>query len=319
MTQPLDLYVTLSTFADVDPEPLRILEASGLRFGVNRTGNRPTAQKVMESSGGAKALVAGVEEYDGSILAQLHQKGLRCISRCGVGTENIDRQSAERLGIAILNTPDEPVQAVAEHTLCLMLALLRHLPDLDHDTKAGSWKRHTGNLMQGKVVGLVGYGRIGKKVACLLRPFGVEILAYDPAVLVERPTVKIENLDELLAKVDIVSLHCPPGTVFIGQQEFLKMKKGSWLINTARGDLVNDGALAEALHSGHLAGAALDVFPQEPYSGVLLSNEKVILTPHQATLTQETRLAMEIAATQNAIKFIKKKSKHTKRQSHEKN
>jgi len=299
-----DIYVTLSTFGESGSEPIRLLERSGLKFGINQTGKRPSAQEVLRNCCEAKVLIAGVEMYNQENLS--HFKQLQCISRCGVGTENIDKVAAESLGIKILNTPDEPVQAVAEHTVTLMLALLRKLPALDRDTKAGKWKRHTGNLLQGKVVGLVGYGRIGKRVACLLHPFETEILAYDPAVLVERPIVKMENVDELLAKADIVSLHCSAGTAFIGQQEFLKMKKGAWLINTARGDLVDDGALAEALESGQLAGAALDVFPQEPYSGVLLSNEKVILTPHQATLTQETRLAMEIAATQNAIKFIKK-------------
>jgi D-3-phosphoglycerate dehydrogenase len=297
-----DIYITLSTFGESGPEPVRLLERSGLRFGVNQTGKRPTAQEVLQNCCEAKVLIAGVEEYRAEDLSNF--KRLKCISRCGVGTENIDKVAAEKLGINILNTPDEPVQAVAEHTVTLMLALLRKLPALDRDTKAGKWKRHTGNLLQGKVVGLVGYGRIGKKVAYLLRPFGVEILAYDPAALVERPTEKMQNVDELLTKADIVSLHCSPGTVLIGRQEFLKMKKGSWLINTARGDLVDDHALAEALDSGQLAGAALDVFPHEPYSGVLLSSRKVILTPHQATLTQETRLSMEIAATQNAIDFV---------------
>ena len=297
-----DIYVTLSTFGESGSEPIRLLKSSGFKFGVNQTGKRPSAQEVLQNCCEAKVLIAGVEEYGAGDLSNF--KRLKCISRCGVGTENIDKVAAEKLGVIILNTPNEPVQAVAEHTVMLMLALLRKILDLDRDTKAGSWKRHTGNLLQGKVVGLVGYGRIGKKVACLLRPFGVEILAYDPAALVERPTVKIKDLDELLAKADIVSLHCPPETVFIGRQEFLKMKKGSWLINTARGDLLDDHALAEVLELRHLAGAALDVFPQEPYSGVLLSNEKVILTPHQATLTKETRLAMEVAATQNAIDFI---------------
>ena len=297
-----DIYVTLSTFGESGSEPIRLLKSSGFKFGVNQTGKRPSAQEVLQNCCEAKVLIAGVEEYGAGDLSNF--KRLKCISRCGVGTENIDKVAAEKLGINILNTPDEPVQAVAEHTVTLMLALLRKLPALDRDTKAGKWKRHTGNLLQGKVVGLVGYGRIGKKVACLIHPFGIEILAYDPAALAEEPTVKMKNMDELLAKADIVSLHCPPGKAFISRQEFKKMKKGSWLINTARGDLVDDCALAEALESGQLAGAALDVFPQEPYSGVLLSNEKVILTPHQATLTKETRLAMEVAATQNAIDFI---------------
>jgi D-3-phosphoglycerate dehydrogenase len=306
MSQKLDLYVTLSTFAEVDREPLRVLEASGLRFGVNQTGKRPTAWEVMESSQGAKALVAGVEQYDATTLAQFHQRGLRCISRCGVGTENIDRHAAASLGIVILNTPDEPVQAVAEHALCLMLALLRRLLDLDRDTKAGKWKRHTGNLLQGKIVGLIGYGRIGKRTGELARAFGASLLVLDPQFI---PTEGIEqamDLKSLLERADIVSLHCPPGTVRLGATELDSMVEGAWLINTARGGLVDEEALGKALDRNHLAGAALDVFSQEPYTGPLLKNQRVILTPHQATLTKETRLAMEIAATQNAIEFVRK-------------
>jgi len=305
MSQKLDLYVTLSTFAEVDREPLRVLEASGLRFGVNRTGKRPTAHEVMESSQGAKALVAGVEEYDATILGQFHQKGLRCISRCGVGTENIDGQAAERLGIAILNTPDEPVQAVAEHVLCLILALLRRLPELDRDTKAGKWARHTGNLLYGKIVGLIGYGRIGKRTGELARAFGASLLVLDPEFLPAAGIERAMDLKNLLERADIVSLHCPPGAVRLGALEMTSMRKGAWLINAARGDLVDEIALGEALDRGHLAGAALDVFPEEPYRGKLLDNPKVILTPHQATLTKETRSAMEIKATQNALRFIK--------------
>lgn len=299
-----DLYVTLSTFGEVNPEPLRVLEKSALCFGINKSGKRPTSDEVLRNFGGAVVLVAGVEDYDAPTLARFYQQGLRCISRCGVGTENIDRQAADQLGIQILNTPQEPVQAVAEHTLCLILALLRKLPDLDRDTKAGKWKRHTGNLLEGKTVGLVGFGKIGKKTAELLKPFGVRILVWDPFAAPELGVERAESFEQVLRQADIVSLHCPPTAEKVGSKEFSLMKPGSWLINTARGDLVDDYALAKVLESEHLAGAALDVFPQEPYAGILLSTKKIILTPHQATLTEETRLAMEIAATQNAIKFI---------------
>ena len=302
-----DLYVTLSTFAEANPEPLEILKSSGLSFGVNKTGKRPLAEEVLRECGGASVLVAGVEEYDASILARFYQEGLRCISRCGVGTENIDRVAAASMGIAVLNTPDEPVQAVAEHTLSLMLALLRRLPELDRDTKAGKWKRHTGNLLQGKIVGLVGYGKIGKKTHELLKPFGVRILIWDPFSAAELGVEKTDSLEQVLQIADIISLHCPSNAIKMSSNEFALMKPGSWLINTARGDLIDDDSLHEALNSGRLAGAALDVYSTEPYSGILLSNGKVILTPHQATLTKETRLAMELAAVKKAVSFIKNK------------
>ena len=302
-----DIYVTLSTFGESGSEPMRLLECSGLRFGMNQTGKRPSAQEVLQNCCEAKVLIAGVEEYGGGDLSQF--KRLKCISRCGVGTDNIDKVAAEKLGIKILNTPDEPVQAVAEHTLCLMLALLRKLPSLDRDTHAGKWKRHTGNLLQGKTVGLIGYGRIGKRTGELVRAFGASVLVLDPKF---NPTDGIEramDLESLLARADIVSLHCSPGAVWLGAGEIASMRKGTWLINTARGDLVDEGALGEDLDCGHLAGAALDVFSEEPYRGSLLENSRVILTPHQATLTAETRAAMEVRATENGIAFLQNTKK----------
>jgi len=298
-----DIYVTLSTFGESSSEPIWLLEQSGLKFGINQTGKRPSAQEVLQNCCEAKVLIAGVEEYGVGDLS--HFKRLKCISRCGVGTDNIDKVAAEKLGIKILNTPDEPVQAVAEHTLCLMLSLLRRLSELDRDTHAGKWKRHTGNLLQGKTVGLIGYGRIGKRTGELVRAFGASLLVMDPNFA---PTEGIERAMELkilLARSDIVSLHCSLGAIRLGVRELASMRKGAWLINTARGDLVDEGALGETLNCGHLAGAALDVFSEEPYRGNLLGNSRVILTPHQATLTKETRSAMEVKAVENAVDFLK--------------
>ena len=300
-----DLYVTLSSFAEVNPEPLQILKSSGLSFGINKTGKRPLAEEVLRECQGATVLVAGVEEYDAPTLARFYQEGLRCISRCGVGTENIDRGAAEKLGIKILNTPEEPVQAVAEHTLCLILALLRKLVDLDRDTKAAKWKRHTGNLLKGKIVGLVGYGKIGRRVAELVQAFGTTILVLDPQANQEAEVEKARDLDDLLNRADLVSLHCPAGAIYLGAEQLKKMKEGAWLINTARGDLVDEIALHQALNQGHLAGAALDVFAEEPYQGCLLHNPKTVVTPHQATLTKETRMAMEVKAVKNALNFLR--------------
>jgi D-3-phosphoglycerate dehydrogenase len=304
MKEVLDLYVTLSTFAEADREPLKMLEQSGLRFGINRTGKRPSAAEVMASCGSAKVLVAGVETYDEAVLSQLHARGLRCISRCGSGTENIDLAAATRLGIHVFNTPDETVPAVAEHTLCLILAMLRRLPELDRDTKGGRWKRHTGNLLQEKTVGLVGYGRIGRRVAQLVEAFNARCLVLDPMVRDIPAGLRANSLEELLAGSDIVSLHCPAGAVRLGKRELALMRKPSWLVNTARGDLVEEQALVESLTRGQLAGAAVDVYPREPYEGPWLSTSGFLLTPHQSTLTMETRTRMECRAIFQSIAFL---------------
>jgi len=306
MSEGLDLYVTLSTFAEADREPLDLLKKSGLRFGINPSGKRPTAAEVIAQAGGTKALVAGVEEYDETALVQLHAQGLRCISRCGSGTENIDLAAAARLGIHVFNTPDETVPAVAEHTLCLILAMLRRLPELDRDTKSGRWKRHVGNLLQDKTVGLVGYGRIGRRVVQLVQAFNARCLILDPMVRDIPAGSRVNSVEELLAGSDIVSLHCPAGAVRLGKRELALMRKPSWLVNTARGDLVEEQALAEALAGGGLTGAAVDVYPREPYEGPWLSTSGFVLTPHQSTLTVETRARMECRAVFQAIAFLQK-------------
>jgi D-3-phosphoglycerate dehydrogenase len=256
-----------------------------------------------------RGLVAGVEPYDAETLEQLSE--LRCISRCGTGIDSIDLAEAERRGIAVLNTPEAPTTAVAELTLAMMLALLRQLTSVNALMHAKQWQRLPGRLLQGKTVGIIGLGRIGQRVAELVRAFDALVIGVDPhpdAEWVTKHEVELMDLPTLLAHADIVSIHAgrsAENPLSIGATEIEQMKQGALLINMARGDLVDDHALHEALESGKLSGAGLDVFPQEPYTGPLCENERVILSPHQATLTIETRIAMETRAVENVIQFLK--------------
>ncbi len=303
-----DILVTLSTFGAESDEPVKLLAASGLSYRVNPSGKRMEPQEVVELGRNCRGLVAGVEKYAAETLAEM--PNLRCISRCGVGIDNIDLAEAERRGITVLNTPEEPVIAVAELTLAMILGLLRRLPAVNSLTCSRRWQRVPGNLLMGKTVGLIGLGRIGRRVAELLKAFGAEVIGTDPYPdedWVQGQGIVLRDLTDLLQEADIVSIHASHSAehpFMLGGRELSQMKEGAWVVNVSRGDMVDDVALKEALDTGRLAGAGLDVFPEEPYRGCLCDSDRVILTPHQATLTMETRAAMETHAVQNLVDFL---------------
>ncbi len=308
-TSNYDILVTLSTFAEYSDEPLHLLENSGLSFRVNQSGKRMTPAEVVSQGQQCLGLVAGVEKYAAETLGKL--PNLKSISRVGVGIDSIDLEECERRGVAVLNTPEEPVLAVAELTLAMMLGLMRQLPRVTTLTREKRWQRVPGNLLSGKTVGLIGLGRIGQKVAGMLQAFNARVISTDPFPPLEwtqKHTVEMVSFETLLARSDIVSIHASAGetTLSIGRNEIEMMKPGAWLVNMARGDMVDDVALAEALESKRIRGAGLDVFPQEPYTGPLCSSDRVILTPHQATLNYETRVDMETHAVKNIVEYLHK-------------
>lgn len=302
------IYVTLSTFAEYDASPLNRLRQSGIPFTLNTTGKRVTPAQLLADGGAASVLIAGVETYDARTLEQL--PALRCISRCGAGVDAIDLAAAQARGITVVNTPDVPTQAVAELTLAMMLGLVRQLPRQSALVQKRQWTRLEAHLLSGRTVGLVGLGRIGRRVAQLLAPFQVRLLAADPFLAADRGTlhgIEIVPLDQLLAVSDIVSIHAATSTaerLSLGAAEFERIKHGALLVNVARGSMVDEAAMLRALESGRLAGAALDVFEQEPYNGPLCDLPNVILTPHSATLTVETRVAMEMQCVDKALRFV---------------
>ncbi len=308
MSERVDILVTLSTFSVDSDEPLRLLEQSGFTFRANPYGRRMEPDEVVELGQHSRGLVAGVEIYTADTLAQLPK--LRCISRIGAGIDNIDLNEAKRRGITVLNTPDEPTIAVAELTLAMILALLRQLPKVDSMTHERKWQRVTGHLLAGRIIGIIGLGRIGRRVTKLVQAFGATVVGVDPypdAEWVRSHGVELLELQELLGRADIVSIHASTSSehrLRLGAVELNQMKQGAWLINMARGDMVDDVALSDVLASGWLSGAGLDVFPQEPYHGPLCNSDRVILSPHQATLTAETRVAMETRAVKNLVCYL---------------
>lgn len=235
---------------------------------------------------------------------------LRVVGRAGTGVDNVDLEAATRCGILVVNAPTSNTIAVAEHTLALILALARNIVPANASAHAGEWRRSRfmGCELRGRTLGLVGLGRVGSAVAVRARALEMRLLAHDPLVSTERAAqldVRLVDLDELLATSDVVSLHAPATERtrgMIGARELGRMRPEAYLINCARGDLVDTEALAEALAAKQLAGAGLDVYPSEPHVPESLRGlPNVLLTPHLGASTQE---AQDSAAEEVAQQVI---------------
>jgi D-3-phosphoglycerate dehydrogenase / 2-oxoglutarate reductase len=255
--------------------------------------------------------IAGLDEVDQPALRQASR--LKVIGRYGAGVDNVDLEAARERGIVVTNTPGANSASVAELTLAFLLALSRDLPAMVQATRDGHWARAVGVSLQGKAVGLVGLGAIGKQVARRLQGFECMVLAYDPAPDVqfaERFGVRLSPLDEVVTQADFLSLHLPlsPETKgFVNAGLLGKMKRGSFLINTARGELVDESALLEALRDGQLRGAALDAFGEEPppREHPLLAHPQVIATPHLGAHTDGAMSAMGWAALKDCLAVLR--------------
>jgi len=298
----MKIAISTTTFGKEDKAPLKILTDKGLDVALNPHGKKLEAGQILSLCKDAVGLIAGTEKLDAAILKAL--PSLKVISRCGVGLENVDRQAAKALGISVYNTPDAPTDAVAELTIGLMLNLLRKITNMDRCIRSGSWEKLMGSLLSGKRVGIIGFGRIGRRVAQLLTAFGCEIAFTDPATDHKMTGAKRMTLDDLLEWADIVSLHAASASEILGGRELRKMKKGAFLVNVSRGETVDEEALYELLYSKELSGAALDVFKREPYAGRLCQLDTVILTPHIGSYAKEARIAMEREAALNLLKGL---------------
>jgi D-3-phosphoglycerate dehydrogenase len=242
---------------------------------------------------GAVGMVAGVELITEAVLAANPQ--LRVISRCGTGFDSIDQVAAKRRGIKLLNTPDAPATAVAELTLGLILAVLRQIAQADREVRDGGWRALMGSLLAKRTVGVVGLGRVGQRVADLCTAFGATVRYCDPQVATAAYD-RYATVSELAAAVDLLTIHVPltrDSECLIDGAVIESMPIGSILVNAARGGVVDEGAVIDALESGRLSGAAFDVFAEEPYTGPLQRFPNAILTPHMGSYAAEARLLME--------------------------
>lgn len=303
----MKIAVTTSTFAKESAEPLEMLRAAGFEVVLNPHGRKLTREETVTLLGEVEAVVAGTEALDRAVLEKLPR--LKMIARVGTGMENVDLGCASERGIRVCSTPDGPTWAVAELALAGLLALLRRVPQADASIRRGEWTKPMGGLLHGRTVGIIGLGRIGKAWARLLKPFEVGLLAVDPQVdraFASEMNVEYGALNDILPRCDIVSIHLSgaPRAPMIGRAEIETMKRGALLMNLARGGWVDEAALAEALASGQLGGAYIDVFEQEPYAGPLRDAPNVVLTPHIGSYAVECRIQMELDAARQVIDFF---------------
>jgi D-3-phosphoglycerate dehydrogenase / 2-oxoglutarate reductase len=261
-------------------------------------GLEMSEQELMDSIGGYDAiLVRSATQVTPELIERAER--LKVIGRAGTGVDNVDIPAATRRGIVVANAPESNSVAAAEHTLALALALCRNVPQAQATLVAGDWERSRfkGAELYGKTIGVVGFGRIGQLVAKRAQGFEMEVLAFDKFVSAERfrelGVEGVAELDDLLGRADVVTLHVPktPETVgLIGSDALAAMKKGARLVNCARGELVDLDAVLVALESGKLAGAALDVFPSEPFTDhPIFAREDVVVTPHLGASTAEAQ------------------------------
>lgn len=273
-------------------EARNLLIDAGFEIVSNDTGrilNREEQKELIED---AYAIIAGTEKYDADMLSVC--RNLKVVTRFGVGTDNFDLDAMKKMGVQVGVIANH--NAVAEFALTLILASMKNLTRYDAVVREGKWSRFPMRELNQKTVGIVGFGRIGRRLAELLAGFDVEILAYDPymnvAAAAERKVTSV-SLDELLVCSDVISLHLPSTAEthhMINAKTIGKMKDGAYLINTSRGSLVDENALYEALVSGKLSGAGLDVYEKEPVSAEnpLFSQENDVLAPHVSALSYET-------------------------------
>jgi len=257
-------------------------------------------------------LVRSATKVPAEALADAAQ--LRVIGRAGAGVDTIDVEAATERGIAVMNAPDGNTLAAAEHAISLLFALARHIPRADAGMKAGQWPKNglTGFELEGKKLGVIGLGRIGGTVARKAQGIGMEVAAHDPflpASAAGKGSVPLKTLDELLAWADIVTLHIPrtkETTNLLSEASMRSMKKGAYLINAARGGLVDEAALLALVEEGHIAGAALDTFVTEPLpaDSPLRDNPKLILTPHLGASTSEAQQAVSTILARQIIDFV---------------
>lgn len=301
--------ITTVPFGDKNRLPLEQLEGAGIEYLINPIGRKLKENELADMVGDFDVLIAGTEHITDKVMSRGSR--LKLISRVGIGLDGVDLMAAEKRGIKVSYTPDAPAPAVAELTIGLMLSLLRSVHVVNVQMHRGEWHRHFGRRIPEVTIGVIGVGRIGGRVLRRLAGFGTpRILVNDmrPNLNVA-PNLKLEWVakEDIYRQADVISLHLPLTAQtknMIRCEHLLQMKPDAMIVNTSRGGIVNEQDLADVLNTGHLSGAAIDVFEQEPYTGPLAQIDRCLLTSHMGSMSVDCRTRMEIEATEEAIRFL---------------
>ena len=316
MKKTYKVLITTVPFADKDNLPLKLLESNGIEYLINPLNRKLTEDELAEMVTDFDVIIAGTEEISEKVMN--NASNLKHISRVGIGLDSVDLLAAEKNGIMVSYTPDAPAPAVAELTIGMMLTLLRSVHVSNTQMHNRKWYRFFGRRLSNVTIGVIGVGRIGIDVIKHLQGFGSpNILANDISDTLHGLSLPVQWVDKekIFKEADIITLHIPLTGLtkdLIKEQQLLSMKKDAIIINTSRGGVINEKDLYKVMQSGHLSGAAIDVFEKEPYYGPLKDIERCLLTAHMGSMSVDCRTRMEIESTEEAIRFLKRnKLSHT--------
>ena len=297
---------TSPTFGHYVSEPSEYLENHGCEVDLFPQGKEISQEELVQGVAEYDAIIVGIEKFTKAVIQA--SKRLKILAKHGIGVDNIDVDAASAKGVVVTNAPGTNSDAVADLTIGLFLSLARSIPFADRSVKEGKWPRMVGVQVNGKVLGIIGLGQIGKKVAKRALGFDMRVLAYDvfkDEAFAKKWGFTYVSLDEVLAESDFISIHVPisPSTRgLIGERELNLMKKGAFLVNISRGDIIDEEGLCRILKEKRIGGAALDVFAQEPPTGSpLLDLDNVIATPHMGGYSFEALRETGMVCAQSII------------------
>ena len=308
MNKKKKIFISTTSFGQFSTEPFELLSSKNIEYKINDKGRKLTEEELPKMLKNIDGVIAGTEVYSKNTLDQLPE--LKVISRVGIGLDNIDLDYVQKKNITVLKTSTSPSAAVAELTLGLILDLLRKITFHNNNLKNKIWKKEMGSLLYNKTLGVIGLGRVGKELIKLLKGFDLTFFAHDideDVAFSKKFNIKYCNLDDLLSKSDIIVIHLSLSDQtkkIINLSALKKMKKPGIIINTSRGEVVDEDGLLYAIKNNIIAGAGLDVFNKEPYNGPLSKYSNVIITPHIGSYAKEVRVRMELESVKNLIRNL---------------
>ena len=305
----MKIFISTTSFAKFSNKSIELLKNNGISFKLNKKGRKLNEKEIKVSLKNCDGVIAGTEKYSKDVIDSL--PNLKIISRVGIGVDNIDLEAVTKKKISIFKSQTSPSRSVAELALGLLIDCSRQITYQDSCLKKKKWNKRVGNIISGKKLGVIGLGNIGKEFVKLTKGFDLDYYAYDKKKdqnFSKKHNVKYISLKKLFKVCDIVSIHLSyskNNNNIIDRKYFSIAKKNLILINTSRGEVINEIDLIHALNKDQLSAIGLDVYNNEPYSGDLIKFQNAILTPHIGSYSKEIRSAMEYEATLNLVKFFK--------------
>ena len=303
--------ITTVPFGNKNRQPLDLLEKSKIEYLINPLNKKLTEDELINMINDFDAVIAGTDKITEKVINSTTK--LKHISRVGIGVDSVDLIAAKKKGITVSYTPDVPAPAIAELTIGMMLTLLRSTHVSNLRMHNGEWHRVFGRRLSNVNIGLIGVGRVGVRVIKHLQSFGSpNILANDLSSFVKELSLPVKwvEKEKIFKEADIITLHLPLTKLtkdLVKKDHLLSMKKDAIIINTSRGGIINEKDLFNVMKSGHLSGAAIDVFEHEPYNGPLKEIDRCLLTSHIGSMSIDCRTKMEIEATEEVIRFFEGK------------